>query len=75
MVIATSLTQMGDRITDDELTEFVRGTEEAADAWVRGDMDRYLELIHHARVSRCWPLLVPGDATRGTGGKRAGVGR
>jgi ketosteroid isomerase-like protein len=54
---------MEERISDEELTEFVRQTEEAADAWLRGDMDRYLELIHHARG---FTLLAPfgGPATQ-----------
>jgi len=34
--------------TDEDLHELVRRTEVAADAWVRGDMDRYLDLVHHA---------------------------
>ena len=54
---------MEDRITEEELTEFVRRAEEAADAWVRGDMDRYLDLVHHARG---FTLLAPfgGPATQ-----------
>ena len=35
--------------TDEPLAELVRDTDEAASAWMRGDMDRYLELTHHAR--------------------------
>jgi ketosteroid isomerase-like protein len=35
-------------ITDSEVTELLRQTEEAASAYIRGDMDRYLELTHHA---------------------------
>jgi ketosteroid isomerase-like protein len=38
-----------DHPTDEHLTEFVERAEEAADAWVRGDVDRYLDLVHHAR--------------------------
>jgi ketosteroid isomerase-like protein len=55
--------QMEERITDGELSEFVQRAEEAADAWVRGDMDRYLALISHARG---FTLLAPfgGPATR-----------
>ena len=37
-----------DESTDTDLAEFTRRAEEAADAWVRGDMDRYLDLVHHA---------------------------
>jgi ketosteroid isomerase-like protein len=33
---------------NDELDEVTRRASEAADAWVRGDMDTYLELVHHA---------------------------
>jgi hypothetical protein len=31
-----------------EVTTLIDQTAEAADAWMRGDMDRYLDLIHHA---------------------------
>ncbi len=34
--------------TDEPLTELIRRTNEAADAWMRGDMDRYLAHTHHA---------------------------
>jgi ketosteroid isomerase-like protein len=52
-----------DRPTDQSLNEFVAGAEEAADAWVRGDMQRYLDLVHHARG---FTLLAPygGPASR-----------
>ena len=33
---------------DPHVAELVDQTAEAADAWMRGDMDRYLDLIHHA---------------------------
>jgi ketosteroid isomerase-like protein len=36
-------------ITDEELAELVRRTEEATSAFMRGDMSRYLELTPHAR--------------------------
>jgi ketosteroid isomerase-like protein len=42
--------------TDENIGNFVRGAEEAADAWVRGDLDRYLDLVHHARG---FTLLAP----------------
>ena len=35
-------------ITDEELDELIRRTEEATTAFMRGDMDRYLELTAHA---------------------------
>jgi ketosteroid isomerase-like protein len=35
------------RITDSELADLVRKTEEATTAFMRGDMDRYLELTPH----------------------------
>lgn len=35
-------------ISEEELAELVRRTEEATTAFVRGDMDRYLELTQHA---------------------------
>ena len=52
-----------DRSPDEDLTEFVARAEEAADAWVRGDVDRYLDLVHHARG---FTLLAPtgGPASR-----------
>lgn len=40
---------MTDRPDGDELAHLMRTAEEAADVWMRGDMDRYLELVHHAR--------------------------
>jgi ketosteroid isomerase-like protein len=42
---------MGDdaATSDEPIAELVGSTNEAADAWMRGDMDRYLELTHHAR--------------------------
>ncbi len=36
-------------ITDEELAELVRRTEDAASAYMRGDTDRYLALTSHAR--------------------------
>jgi ketosteroid isomerase-like protein len=36
-------------ISDEELAELVRRTEEATSAFMRGDMDRYLALTPHAR--------------------------
>jgi hypothetical protein len=36
-------------ISDDELAELVRRTEEATTAFMRGDMDRYIALTPHAR--------------------------
>jgi hypothetical protein len=36
------------RITDEELAELIRRTAEAASAFMRGDMRRYLSLITHA---------------------------
>jgi ketosteroid isomerase-like protein len=52
-----------DRSIDENLNELVARAEEAADAWVRGDMDRYLDLVHHARG---FTLLPPtgGPASR-----------
>ena len=49
--------------TDDNTADFVRRAEEAADAWVRGDLDRYLDLVHHGRG---FTLLAPdgGPPTR-----------
>ena len=54
---------MNSTSTDEDLAEFTRRTEEAADAWVRGDMDRYLDLVHHAPG---FTLLRPtgGEASR-----------
>jgi ketosteroid isomerase-like protein len=36
-------------ISDEELSELVRRTEEATSAFMRGDMDRYIALTPHAR--------------------------
>jgi ketosteroid isomerase-like protein len=36
-------------ISDEQLAELVRRTEEATSAFMRGDMDRYLALTPHAR--------------------------
>jgi ketosteroid isomerase-like protein len=38
-----------ERISDEELAELVRRTEEATSAFMRGDMERYLALTTHAR--------------------------
>jgi ketosteroid isomerase-like protein len=53
---------MGERISDQDLTDFIRRAEDAADAYARGDVDRYLALVHHARG---FTLLAPfgGPAT------------
>jgi ketosteroid isomerase-like protein len=52
-----------ERSTDEDLNQLVARAEEAAVAWVRGDMDRYLDLVHHARG---FTLLAPngGPASR-----------
>jgi len=52
-----------DRPTDKDLNDVVARAEGAADAWVRGDLDRYLDLVHHTRG---FTLLAPsgGPATR-----------
>jgi ketosteroid isomerase-like protein len=34
---------------DPGVTKLIDETAEAADAWMRGDIDRYLDLIHHAQ--------------------------
>jgi hypothetical protein len=47
---------MAERMTDEERTRFVRHAEEAADVWMRGEMDRYLELVQHAAG---FTLLAP----------------
>ena len=39
---------MDDEHSDIDLGAFLAQAEEAAGAYVRGDMDRYLELVHHA---------------------------
>jgi ketosteroid isomerase-like protein len=54
---------MDERISDEDVTALQRRTEDAADAWMRGDMDRYLDLVHHARG---FTLLAPtgGPASR-----------
>lgn len=54
---------MDTTISDQELTEFVRRAEEAATAYVQGDVERYLHLLQHADG---FTLLRPtgGPATR-----------
>jgi ketosteroid isomerase-like protein len=51
-------------VTDQELAELIRRTAEAASAYIRGDMRRYLTLIKHADD---YTLMAPfgGEATRG----------
>jgi ketosteroid isomerase-like protein len=44
-------------ITGEELAELIRRTEEATSAFMRGDMNRYLELTPHARG---YTLMQPG---------------
>jgi ketosteroid isomerase-like protein len=39
---------MSVRMPDENYESFVAEAEEAAGAYVRGDMERYLELVHHA---------------------------
>jgi ketosteroid isomerase-like protein len=53
-----------ERITDEELAELIRRTAEAASAFMRGDMSRYLTLIPHADD---YTLMAPfgGAPTRG----------
>ena len=47
---------MDENLTAEDMTAFVRRAADAADAWMRGDMDRYLDLVHHARG---FTLLAP----------------
>jgi len=51
-------------ITDDDIDELVRLNQDAASAIIRGDMKRYLELIHHADD---YTLMPPsgGETRRG----------
>ena len=42
-------------LSDEEMQAFIAHAEEAADAYVRGDMDRYLELVHHADTFTLMP--------------------
>lgn len=62
--------------TDENLRDVVQPAEEAADAWMCGGMDRYLDLVHHAPG---FTLLAPfggpasrhesrAEAVRGTAG-------
>ena len=55
--------------TEEDLTAFVARAEEAADAWVRGDLDRYLDLVHHARG---FTLLAPNGGPASRHDDRAG---
>lgn len=58
-----------DRRTDENLNDFVARAEEAADAWVRGDLVRYLDLVHHARG---FTLLAPNGGPASEHEDRAG---
>jgi ketosteroid isomerase-like protein len=53
-----------DKVTDQELAGLVGRMAEAASAFIRGDMRRYLELIHHAED---YTLMAPlgGEPRRG----------
>ena len=53
---------MDETISDDDLRDFIRRTEDAADAYVRGDTEGYLARVRHARG---FTLLAPfgGPAT------------
>ena len=54
---------MRESLPDKDVDSFVTQAEEAAGAYVRGDMERYLELVHHADQ---FTLVPPhgGPATR-----------
>jgi hypothetical protein len=51
-------------VTDGDVTDLVRSTAEAASAYIRGDIQRYLELIKHGDD---FTLMAPygGEARRG----------
>jgi hypothetical protein len=61
-----------ERITDEELAELVQRTDEATAAWMRGDMDRYLELTPHARTigSSCTATPTRWCARSASSGRR-----
>jgi hypothetical protein len=48
---------MPDSVSQDDVSTLVERLEDAAWAYMRGDMERYLELVHHARG---FTLLAPG---------------
>jgi ketosteroid isomerase-like protein len=48
---------MPDSVSQDDVSTLVERLEDAASAYMRGDMERYLELVHHARG---FTLLAPG---------------
>ena len=52
----------GTGITDEQLAEVVRWNRDAAAAYMRGDMDRYLALIRHARGFTLLPPFGGGPA-------------
>ena len=43
---------MDDPVTEDDVAQVVRDAEQAAAALIRGDMERYLELVHHGTATR-----------------------
>jgi ketosteroid isomerase-like protein len=59
---------MSQRLSGKDLDAFVKQAEEAAGAYVRGDMDRYLELVHHAEQ---FTLLPPYGGPAGRHENRA----
>jgi hypothetical protein len=50
--------------TGKPLAELVGRTEEAASAWMRGDLNRYLALTHHGRGFTLMDGLARGDNLR-----------
>lgn len=42
------MTSTADNVDDPDVARLIEETAEAGDAWMRGDVDRYLDLIHHA---------------------------
>lgn len=49
-------------VTDEELADVIRSNRDAAVAYVRGDVDRYLELVRHARGFTLLPPFGGGPA-------------
>ena len=59
---------MSQPLSEKELDAFMTQAEEAAGAYVRGDMERYVELVHHAEQ---FTLLPPSGGPAGRHEHRA----
>jgi hypothetical protein len=66
---------MGAQITDEQLSEFLQRTEQAAAAYMRGDIERYLALPTTPVGSPYSPVRWPTQQARTANRGRTGLGR